>query len=140
MVEQRKAFDAVAQVMFAVPVPYCRGDISSGLLIDFNEAFARLLGYNSLVEAKKELSNKTFMDLIATDEGRQKYSAIREARKRDNPVGDYSLSLRKVSDDVVWVRVYGAVVPTPEGPGGQFQQTFGILVPEALDFRAPGKA
>jgi PAS domain-containing protein len=97
MIEQEKAFDAVAEVMYGVPLAYCRTDILSSRIIDFNEEFARLLGYRSLVEAREDLRFKSFADLIATEEDHDRYSHIIQERKKGYPIGDYSLVLQKVA-------------------------------------------
>jgi PAS domain-containing protein len=97
MNEQEKAFDAVAEVMYGVPLAYCRTDIMSSRIIDFNEEFARLLGYRSLAEAREDLRFKSFADLIATEEDHDRYSHIIQERKKGYPIGDYSLVLQKVA-------------------------------------------
>lgn len=97
MIEQEKAFDAVAEVMYGVPFAYCRTDIMSSRIIDFNEEFARLLGYRSVAEAREDLRFKSFADLIATEEDHDRYSHIIQERKKGYPIGDYTLVLQKVA-------------------------------------------
>lgn len=127
--EQEKAFESFGQVMAKAPVAYCRVN-EHNEFIDMNKAFATLLGYESLEEAREDLTERqTFESLLADDRSRRKYEEIREMRRDRKRTDPYHVRFRG-KNRIVDVRVYGASVSMPKSHPKADPQTFGIVLEE----------
>jgi PAS domain S-box-containing protein len=131
--EQEKAFHSVAGMMLKAPVAYCRLN-EEDKFVDINETFARMLGYKGVVQAKKDLKGKPFVELLADDESQDTYENVKKVRLARQPTAKYTVSLSKYNDEgIVTVDIYGAAVPMPAAKRKYLPQTFGILVERKKD-------
>jgi PAS domain S-box-containing protein len=127
---QDRAFTTLGKVMGQAPVAYCRLDDQDHFL-DMNEAFVKMLGYQSEEQLKKE--SKKFADLLADDESRRKYEQIQKMRMGEESEfakpESYRLLLWKAGHlEKKSVFVYGGSVPAPKSGRQKMPQTFGILM------------
>ncbi|HEX6182351.1 MAG TPA: PAS domain-containing protein [Pyrinomonadaceae bacterium] len=127
--EQEKALESFGRVMAQAPVAYCRVN-ERDEFIEMNEAFATLLGYESLEAARTSLVNKqTFEELLADEKSSRMYGDILDKRRNRVPTDPYRVRLRgQKGKEVVDVRVYGASVPMPKSHPKANPQTFGIVL------------
>jgi PAS domain S-box-containing protein len=145
---QDRAFTTLGKVMGQAPVAYCRLDDQDRFL-DMNEAFVKMLGYQSEEQLKKE--SKKFADLLADDESRLKYEQIQKLRVGEESEfakpESYRLLMRKAGhSETKSVFVYGGSVPAPKSGRHKMPQTFGILMeiygaappPAPLDLTSSG--
>ena len=123
--EQDKSFQSVAQAMSKAPVAYCRLS-EDDQFIEMNEAFAKLVGYETRELAEGELINKRrFGDLLADEKSRDEYKRIQENRKSKRETKPYQVNLQKNGEHVA-VEIHGGSVSIRSRKA--IPQTFGILL------------
>jgi hypothetical protein len=121
--EQEKAFQMVGQLMAKAPIAYTRLDENHDI-IDMNEAFARLLGFQTVEQCRNAI--KGFKELLADEQSRTTYEEFEKIR----PPRGYELHLRKPGqEEPISVQVFGADVPMPPATLGASRPTFGIIIP-----------
>ena len=133
--EQDRAFQTVAGVMQDAPAPYVRLD-SDDRFLELNDAFAKLIGYASLFDARLRLKDTKFVDLLVDDDNGASgatYGKIDECRRNGTPTNNYQISLKRIDGGKVTVTVHGAAVPNPINPRHSIPQTFGIIIPVKSD-------
>ena len=127
------AFQTIAGVMQDAPAPYVRLD-SNDHFLEFNEAFAKLVGFASVLDAKLRLKDKKFEDLISRNDNSLKtYVTIDACRRDGTPTKDYQITLTKVDGGEIAVVIHGAAVPNPINPRNTIPQTFGVIIPVKSD-------
>ena len=128
--EQELAFKNVATVMENAPVAYCHVG-ADNKFVDYNEAFAKLLGFASKEPSLPVLKGQRFVDLLADDGSKNLYEQIQESRQRGVPTKPYPVRLKRLGsqdEKKIAVVVHGADVPGPRNPRNERPQTFGIVL------------
>jgi PAS domain-containing protein len=126
------ALKAVETMVSGLPLGYCRLNGKDGF-VDLNGTFATILGFHTIIDAKKVLDLWTFWGLLADEASRVEYERIQRARRKGEPTGPYFVRLSRLGSErkeTVAVRVHGAAVPSPAGSEEDFPQTFAILEPQ----------
>ncbi len=129
--EQHRAFATVDSVMERVPVAYARLD-EDGRIFQFNEALARLLGFNSKDAAFPALNGKQWVDLLVDDTSRTAFRDNKQARKTGSaPAYRVSIWKQGKHDHSVCIDVHAADVPEPSTSRAKVGASFGFLLPVA---------
>lgn len=129
--EQERAFTAVDTIMSDVPAPYARLD-EEGKFLKVNDAFAKLMGYDTAAEATSELSKYKYEQFLFDEASKDLYKAIKKERRDGKPYRSYSVQLWTGRTPgrlpVKWLKVHGSDVPTPHTSRRKPGQSFGILL------------
>jgi PAS domain-containing protein len=139
--EFETSFGRMAEVMYNSPTPYLRLD-SNDQISDVSESFCTLAGVSPTADGISELKKKTFRSFLADQTSLSEYDRVEAARKRNEHVAPYVLTLRKSTGALTTVRIISAAVPATEEE--KLPQTFGILVelgrPAPLQVEVPEKS
>ncbi len=106
----------------------------NSLILDCNDAFARILGY----EGRSEIVGRTLFNPYVDPLDRER---LIEALQKGGPLTNFEFRLKRKQGDVVWILANAGLVPSEEGPGlvlegTIFDITLRKLAEQQIEFQA----